>query len=53
VAARDLVTNDIEAQVEAAVLDGMICLTSCDKTPPGHLMAATGATCSRCRPERC
>jgi len=38
--ARDLVTNDIEAQVEAAVLDGMICLTSCDKTPPGHLMAA-------------
>lgn len=39
-AARDLVTNDIEAQVEAAQLDGMICLTSCDKTPPGHLMAA-------------
>jgi len=39
-AARDLVTNDIEAQVEAAMLDGMICLTSCDKTPPGHLMAA-------------
>jgi len=38
--ARDLVTNDIEAQVEAAVLDGMICLTSCDKTPPGHMMAA-------------
>src|SRR5690606_30354885 len=22
------------------LLDGMICLTSCDKTPPGHLMAA-------------
>jgi len=39
-AARDLVTNDIEAQVEAAMLDGMVCLTSCDKTPPGHLMAA-------------
>jgi dihydroxy-acid dehydratase len=39
-AARDLVTNDIEAQVEAALLDGMVCLTSCDKTPPGHLMAA-------------
>jgi dihydroxy-acid dehydratase len=38
--ARDLVTNDIEAQVEAAMLDGMICLTSCDKTPPGHMMAA-------------
>ncbi|TPD60204.1 dihydroxy-acid dehydratase [Emcibacter nanhaiensis] len=39
-AARDLVTNDIEAQVDAAQLDGMVCLTSCDKTPPGHLMAA-------------
>lgn len=39
-AARDLITNDIEAQVEAAMLDGMVCLTSCDKTPPGHLMAA-------------
>ena len=39
-AARDVVTNDIEVQVEAAMLDGMICLTSCDKTPPGHLMAA-------------
>lgn len=38
--ARDLITNDIEAQVDAAVLDGMICLTSCDKTPPGQLMAA-------------
>lgn len=38
-AGRDLVTNDIEAQVEAAMLDGMVCLTSCDKTPPGHLMA--------------
>ncbi|MGB3796588.1 MAG: dihydroxy-acid dehydratase [Alteraurantiacibacter sp.] len=37
---RDLIPNDIEAQVEAAMLDGMICLTSCDKTPPGHLMAA-------------
>lgn len=39
-AGRDLIPNDIEAQVEAARLDGMICLTSCDKTPPGHLMAA-------------
>jgi dihydroxy-acid dehydratase len=38
--ARDLIPNDIEAQVEAAMLDGMICLTSCDKTPPGHMMAA-------------
>lgn len=39
-AARDIVTHDIEVQVEAALLDGMVCLTSCDKTPPGHLMAA-------------
>lgn len=39
-AARDLVTNDIEAQVEGAQLDGMVCLTSCDKTVPGQLMAA-------------
>ena len=38
--ARDLVTNDIEVAVEGALLDGMICLTSCDKTVPGQLMAA-------------
>lgn len=37
---RDLVTNDIEAAVEGPQLDGMICLTSCDKTVPGQLMAA-------------
>ena len=37
---RDLIVNDIEVAVEGAVLDGMICLTSCDKTPPGHMMAA-------------
>jgi dihydroxy-acid dehydratase len=37
---RDLVTNDIEASVEGALLDGMVCLTSCDKTVPGQLMAA-------------
>lgn len=39
-AGRDIIANDIEVQVEAALLDGMVCLTSCDKTPPGHLMAA-------------
>jgi dihydroxy-acid dehydratase len=39
-ASRDLVTNDIEVQVEGAQLDGMVCLSSCDKTPPAHLMAA-------------
>lgn len=39
-ATRDLVTNDIEVAVEGAQLDGMVCLTSCDKTVPGQLMAA-------------
>lgn len=39
-ASRDLVTNDTEAQVEGAQLDGMVCLASCDKTVPGQLMAA-------------
>ena len=37
---RDLITNDIEVQVEGAQLDAMVFLSSCDKTPPGHLMAA-------------
>jgi dihydroxy-acid dehydratase len=36
---RDLIVNDIEVQVEGAQLDGMICLSSCDKTPAAHLMA--------------
>jgi dihydroxy-acid dehydratase len=37
---RDLVAADIESQVEGALLDGMVCLASCDKTTPGQLMAA-------------
>ncbi|GGA60856.1 dihydroxy-acid dehydratase [Pseudoclavibacter endophyticus] len=37
---RDLIVNDIEAAVEGAKLDAMICLSSCDKTTPAHLMAA-------------
>lgn len=37
---RDLIVNDIEAAVEGARLDAMICLSSCDKTTPAHLMAA-------------
>ena len=37
---RDLVANDIEVGVEGPVLDGMVCLASCDKTTPGQLMAA-------------
>jgi dihydroxy-acid dehydratase len=37
---RDLLVNDIEVSVEGAVLDGMVCLSSCDKTAPAHMMAA-------------
>ncbi len=37
---RDLIVNDIEVQVEGACLDGMVFLSSCDKTTPAHLMAA-------------
>ena len=32
---RDLIVNDIEVAAEGALLDGMICLASCDKTTPG------------------
>ena len=37
---RDLITSDVEVAVEGALLDAMICLSSCDKTVPAHLMAA-------------
>jgi dihydroxy-acid dehydratase len=37
---RDLVVNDIEVMVEGSRLDGMVLLSSCDKTTPAHLMAA-------------
>jgi len=37
---RDLIVNDIEVAVEGALLDGMVCVSSCDKTTPAHLMAA-------------
>jgi dihydroxy-acid dehydratase len=37
---RDLVVNDVEVAVEGAVLDGIVFLSSCDKTTPAHLMAA-------------
>jgi dihydroxy-acid dehydratase len=37
---RNLITDDVEAMVEGAQLDAMICLSSCDKTAPAHLMAA-------------
>jgi dihydroxy-acid dehydratase len=39
-ASRDLIVNDMEIAIEGAQLDGMICLSSCDKTPPAHMMAA-------------
>jgi dihydroxy-acid dehydratase len=37
---RDLIASDIEVAAEGALLDGMVCLSSCDKTTPAHLMAA-------------
>ncbi|MCA2180839.1 dihydroxy-acid dehydratase [Nonomuraea glycinis] len=37
---RDLIVGDIEVAAEGALLDGMVCLASCDKTTPAHLMAA-------------
>ncbi|MGE5133013.1 MAG: dihydroxy-acid dehydratase [Gemmatimonadota bacterium] len=37
---RDLIASDVEVAVEGALLDGMVCLASCDKTTPGQLMAA-------------
>jgi len=37
---RDLMAFDVEVQVEGAELDGMVLLSSCDKTTPAHLMAA-------------
>ena len=37
---RDLVVNEIECMVEGAVLDGMVCLCSCDKTAPAQMMAS-------------
>src|SRR4051812_13016087 len=37
---RDLVVNDVEAAVEGAQLDGMVLLSSCDKTTPPPLMAS-------------
>lgn len=36
---RDLIVNEIEVMVEGAQLDGIVCLSSCDKTTPAHLMA--------------
>jgi dihydroxy-acid dehydratase len=38
--ARDLIVNDVELMVEGSQLDAMVCLGSCDKTVPAHIMAA-------------
>ncbi|MCI8295427.1 MAG: dihydroxy-acid dehydratase [Lachnospiraceae bacterium] len=37
---RDLIVNEVECMVEGAVLDGIVFLSSCDKTTPAHCMAA-------------
>jgi dihydroxy-acid dehydratase len=37
---RDLLANDIEVAVEGAVFDGIVCLSSCDKTAPAYMIAA-------------
>ena len=39
-ASRDLIANEVESAVEGPMLDGVLCLASCDKTLPGHIMAA-------------
>lgn len=37
---RDLIADSIEAMVGAHLFDAMVLIPSCDKTVPGHLMAA-------------
>jgi len=37
---RDIITDTIETMVEAHQLDAMVLIPSCDKSIPGHLMAA-------------
>ena len=54
---RDLIADSIEVMIEAHLFDGLVLIPSCDKTVPGHLMAAarlnipsivvTGGRCSR------
>ncbi|MDQ1278884.1 MAG: Dihydroxy-acid dehydratase [Thermoproteota archaeon] len=38
---RELITDSIEIMVEAHQFDAMVLIPSCDKSVPGHLMAAT------------
>ncbi len=37
---RDIIADSIEAMVEAHLFDAMVLIPSCDKSVPGHLMAA-------------
>jgi dihydroxy-acid dehydratase len=39
-ASRELIADSVETVIEAHRLDGMICITNCDKIVPGMLMAA-------------
>jgi len=39
-ASRELIADSVETVVEAHRLDGMICITNCDKIVPGMMMAA-------------
>ncbi|MDL2272644.1 dihydroxy-acid dehydratase [Desulfovibrio sp. OttesenSCG-928-I05] len=36
---RDMICNMVEVQAGATPFDGLVCLSSCDKSVPGHLMA--------------
>lgn len=39
-ASRELIADSVETVVEAHQLDGLVCITNCDKIVPGMLMAA-------------
>jgi len=39
-ASRELIADSVETMVEAHRLDGLVCITNCDKIIPGMLMAA-------------
>jgi len=39
-ASRELIADSVETVIEAHQLDGIICITNCDKIVPGMLMAA-------------
>jgi len=39
-ASRELIADSVESVVQAHQLDGLVCLTNCDKITPGMLMAA-------------